>query len=89
MPKLWTNARRIDRYLRNQLSAPQRRFFEFRLGQDPFLRKQVQTQRRLYQLIRLTGRRALKRDLRRVHHDMMHQPGEGQLQRRIEQVFGR
>jgi len=89
MPKLWTNARRIDRYLRNQLDAPQRRFFEYRLGQDPFLRKHVQTQRRLYQLIRLSGRQSLKRDLRLIHHELMNQPEERQLQRSIEQVFGR
>jgi hypothetical protein len=88
MPKLWSNARRIDRYLRDQLPATQRRFFEYRLGQDSFLRKQVKTQRRLHQLIRLSGRRSLKRDLRRVHHDMMYCPEESQLQRRIEQVFG-
>ncbi len=89
MPKLWNNARHIDRYLRNQLDAAQRRFFEYRLGHDPFLRKQVKKQKRLYQLIRLSGRRALKRELRHLHHDMMHRPEERHVQRSIERVFKR
>lgn len=89
MHPLWTSARRIEYYLTGQLSAVQNRYFLAKLRRTPRLRKQVAMQQYLYRLIRLTGRRQLKRDLRRLHDHMLHHPSEIDLQRQMEEIFGK
>jgi hypothetical protein len=64
----------IEKYLFGKLSTSDRLLFEAKLIIDPRLRQQVRSQKRLYTIIRQSGRRELKREVEQIHQRLFSDP---------------
>jgi hypothetical protein len=79
----------IDRYLLNKLSIPSRVLFEARLLIDPTLKLRVELQQRLYSIIKRSGRRQMKSEVARVHHQLFSDPAKREFQLNVFQLFSK
>lgn len=62
----------LEAYLQGQLEAAEREEVRQRLLLEPDLYAQLRQQKRTYRLIRLSGRRRLKRELEEIHREFFH-----------------
>lgn len=81
--------KQIDRYLLGKMSTASRLVFEARLLIDPLLKLRVEGQRRLYTIIRLSGRRKLKAEVGLIHYQLFDDPGKRDFQREVFQLFSK
>ena len=77
----------IDHFLLDKLSPGARLVFEARLLLDPMLKLRVECQRRLYSIIRRSGRRKIKSEAARIHHQLFNDPAKRDFQLSVFQVF--
>jgi len=79
----------IDRYLLGKMSIAPRLLFEARLIIDPSLKLRVEWQRRLYSIIRRSGRRQMKSEVARIHHRLFTDPDKSEFQTNVLQLFSK
>jgi hypothetical protein len=78
---------KIERYLFGKLSPSARLVFEARMLIDAVLKQQVETQRRLYAIVRHHGRRVMKSEVTRIHYQLFNDPAKEDFQSRIFELF--
>ncbi|MGN6341144.1 MAG: hypothetical protein ACTHML_09295 [Ginsengibacter sp.] len=83
----WNDARRIERYLDNELPEEEKILFEAQLVLDPHFKLHVRLQKRIHSLIKLYGRRKMKAEIGKIHHKLFHNPEHIIFQQRIQQLF--
>lgn len=83
----WNDARHIERYLDNRLSAEEKMLFEAQLVLDPRFKLNIGLQRQIRSLIKLYGRRKMKAQIGKIHHKLFHNPEHVIFQQRIQQLF--
>lgn len=79
----------IENYLSDGMDPASKLVFEARLLIDPVLRSRVQCQRRVYAIIRQSGRRQLKAELEHVHRQLFSDPSRKKFQHEIYQLFSK
>jgi hypothetical protein len=87
--KTSTNVSEIENYLFGKLDTPSKLVFEAKLLINPVLKLNVESQRRLYSIIRLTGRRKLKSELEQIHSRLFSDPKRNIFQQGIHQLFNK
>lgn len=80
-------SKRIENYLFRKLAPSSRLVFEARLLIDPILSFKVDSQRRLYSIIKCYGRRALKIEVERIHRDLFSDPAKNNFRQEIQKTF--
>ena len=83
----WNDTRRIERYLDNELSEEEKILFEAQLVLDPHFKLNVRLQKQIHSLIKLYGRRKMKAEIGKIHHQLFHNPEHIIFQQRIQQLF--
>ena len=87
--KTLRETKEIDRYLLDRLSPASWLLFEARLLIDPTLKLRVKFQQKLYSIIKRSGRRQIKAEVRRVHHQLFSDPAKHEYQLKIFQLFSK
>jgi hypothetical protein len=87
--KTLLETKEIDRYLLDKLSPASRLLFEARLLIDPTLKLRVEFQRKLYLIIKRSGRRQMKSEVRRVHHQLFSDPAKHEFHLDVFQLFSK
>jgi hypothetical protein len=77
----------IDRYLLDKLNPASRLLFEARLLIDPTLKLRLECQRRVYSIVRGSGRRQMKSEVARIHHHLFNDPASREFQSNVFQLF--
>lgn len=77
----------LEAYLKRQLSEEEAADVRLRLLLEPDLADQLQQQKRTYQVIRLSGRRQLRRELEQLHTELFSERGNRLWQKRILRFF--
>lgn len=78
---------RIERYLLNKDSAPQRLSFEAALLLDDGLKEKLEEQREAYELIKFYGRKKLQAEIREVHQLLFRQPKYSGFRNKVLNLF--
>jgi len=81
------NIAEIENYLFNKLDVPSKLVFEARLLINPVLKMNVESQRRLYSIVKLSGRRRIKSELEQIHAGLFSDPKKSIFQQNIYQLF--
>jgi hypothetical protein len=79
----------IEKYLDGRLNTPSKMVFEARLLIDPVLRFSVECQRKLHSIVRLSGRRKIKVEADRIHHQLFSNPAKQAFQHSVFQFFSK
>jgi len=79
----------IERYLDKGLSPDDCFWFEVQLQQDRELRIAVYLHRKLRAIVKLYGRKKMKRKLERVHRNMFSNPDKIVLREKIIHLFNK
>jgi hypothetical protein len=87
--KTLRETKEIDRYLLDTLSPASKILFEAKLLIDPTLKRRVEWQQRLYSLIKRSGRRQLKSEAARLHHQLFSDPAKREFQLNMFQIFSK
>lgn len=87
--KTLLDVKQIDRYLLGKMSIASRLLFEARLIIDPALKLRVECQQRLYSVIKTSGRRQLKSEAARIHHQLFSDPARHEFQSNVFQLFSK
>ena len=87
--KTLRETREIERYLLDKLSPAARLLFEARLLIDPTLKLRVDWQQKLYSIIKRSGRRQVKSEAARVHHQLFSDPAKREFQVNVFQLFSK
>lgn len=87
MKILWSDTRRIERYLDNELSEEEKILFEAQLVLEPHFKLHVRLQKQIHALIKLYGRRKMKAEIGKIHHKLFQNPEHVIFQQRIQQLF--
>lgn len=87
--KTLRETKEIDRYLLDKLSPASRLLFEARLLIDPPLKLRVEWQQRLYSIIKRSGRRQMKSEVARIHHQLFSDPAKREFQSNVFQLFSK
>ena len=82
-----TNVAIIESFLTGMLRAEDRLLFEARLLTDPDLEIQTRLQKKVYELVRLFGRKQLKTELQAIHARLITHPDKGVFQKEIANIF--
>jgi hypothetical protein len=83
----WNDTRRIERYLDNELPEEEKILFEAQLVLDPHFKLHVRLQKQIHSLVKLYGRRKMKAEIGKIHHQLFHNPEHILFQQRIQQLF--
>ncbi len=84
---LWNESRRIDRFLSGWMSKRQAEVFKKQLHKHPELADKVRWQKRTLQLVRLSARRQLKKELRQIEAQLLGPEGDTPLKNQITQIW--
>jgi len=87
--KTLRETKEIDRYLLDKLSPASKLLFEARLLIDPTLKLRVEWQQKLYAIIKRSGRRQMKSEVARVHHQLFNDPAKREFQLNVFQLFSK
>ena len=68
--KSYADTAQIQRYIIGEMSTRERLLFEARLLLDRSLRTAVKDQQKVYRVVRLSGRRALKLEIEAIHRKL-------------------
>ena len=85
--KTSTNVSEIENYLFGKLDTASKLLFEAKLLINPVLKLNVESQRRLYSIIKLSGRRKIKSELEQIHSQLFSDAKKRTFQQRIYQLF--
>lgn len=85
--KILHEIKEIENYLQGNLNPSSKLVFEARLSLDPVLTLRVNWQRRLYSIIRLSGRRKIKSEAERIHRRLFSDPAKQGFRQQIFQLF--
>lgn len=77
----------IEKYLLGKLGTGERLLFDARLIIDTQLRQHVKSQKKLYTIIRQSGRRELKRQAEQIHQRLFSDPEKANFQELIYKLF--
>jgi hypothetical protein len=75
-------------YLEGKLSPLSRMLFDARLKINPELRKNLETQKKTYWMVKLYHRKKLKEELNGLYHHLFQDPGKKDFQKGILEIFG-
>lgn len=87
--KILREVKQIDMYCRDEMDAVSRVLFEAQLLIDPSLSIRVQFQRKLYKVIRRSGRRRIKSEVERVHRKLFSDPSKAEFRKDIFKLFSK
>jgi hypothetical protein len=87
--KTLREVKQIDHYLHGKMSIASRLLFEARLLIDPTLKLRVEWQQKLYSIIKRSGRRQMKSEVARVHHQLFSDPAKLDFQLSVFQLFSK
>lgn len=85
--KILNEIRDIDEYLSGKLDGPSKLLFEARMLIDPALKIQVEWQKRIYAIVRLSGRRKIRSEAERIHRQLFSDPARFSFQQDVLQLF--
>jgi hypothetical protein len=77
----------IDRYLHGKLPMEERLLLEALMVLDPALKWRVECQRTLYSIVKVFGRRQIKSEAERIHHQLFHDPANEEFKKRVLAFF--
>ena len=77
----------IEDFLQGKLPVSSRLVFEARLILDATLRGRVVAQRKLYSLIRQSGRRKIRSEIEKRHHVLFTAPEHENFRKQVHQLF--
>lgn len=77
----------IEKYLHRKLSIANRLLFDAKLIIDPVLGRQVRLQKRLYAIVRQSGRRELKNEVDQIHHRLFNDPENAAFREQVYKIF--
>jgi len=80
---------RIDRYLQGKMDPASRLLFDAELLIDPLFAKRFSYQQTLYQIIKNSGRRELKRELEVIHRQLLSDPLKMDFRNEILKLFSK
>ena len=87
--KTLRETKEINRYLLDKLSPASRLLFEARLLIDPTLKLRVAWQQKLYSIIKRSGRRQMKSEAARAHHQLFSDPAKRDFQLSVFELFSK
>ena len=87
--KTLRETKEINRYLLDKLSPASRLLFEARLLIDPPLKLRVALQQKLYSIIKRSGRRQMKSEAARAHHQLFSDPAKRDFQLSVFELFSK
>ncbi len=79
--------KKIDEYLLGKMDLESSLLFEAQMALDSSLAIRVNYQRRLYKLIRLTGRREMKSDVERIYRHLFNDASKAEFRKKILKLF--
>jgi hypothetical protein len=79
----------IEKYIFGKLRTSSRLLFEAKLLIDPLLNVNVEMQRKLYSIIRVSGRRKIKSEISRVHQTLFTDPSYQTFQKTTFELFSK
>jgi hypothetical protein len=85
--KISNEVKLIEDFLLGKLTISSRLLFEARLILDPTLRGRVEAQRKLYSLIRQSGRRKIGSEIEKIHHVLFTAPEHETFRKQVHQLF--
>lgn len=85
--KTSTNVTEIEDFLFDKLDTPSKLLFEAKMLINPVLKLRVESQRRLYTIVKLSGRRKIKSELEQIHCRLFSDAKKGTFQQSIYQRF--
>lgn len=77
----------IEKYLHRKLSIADRLLFDAKLIIDPVLRRHVRLQKKLYAIVRQSGRRELKNEVEQIHHCLFNDPEKATFRQQVYKIF--
>lgn len=83
----WNDTSRIERYLDNELSNPEKILFEAQLLLDSNFKVNVSLLRQIQSIIKLYGRRKMKAEIGNIHRKLFQDPEHLIFQQRIKSLF--
>lgn len=87
--KILREIKEIDKYLLGEMDAASRLVFDARVLIDPVLKARLEYQRRLYTIIKRSGRRQIKAEVSRIHHQLFTDPARRGFQSEIFHLFSK
>jgi hypothetical protein len=87
MKTSWNNTEIIGQYLSGKMRADDALVFEANLLIDPLLRTSVFLQKKIFDVVKLYGRKKLKAEIEKVHNHLFESPDKIIFQERIYQLF--
>lgn len=85
--KILDEVRDIDKYLFDKLDEPSKLVFEARVLIDPALKLRVEWQKRIYAIVKLSGRRRIRNEAERIHRQLFDDPAKLSFQQDVLQLF--
>lgn len=85
MHRLWNETRRIERFLRGRLSPKAMNATKQEQLTDAAFAERIRLQEQSYKIIRQAGRRQLKRELKKLEHELLKQ--KPMLKQQIDAIF--
>ena len=85
--KILREVKKIDLYLREKMDPASRLVFEAELLVMPSLASKVACQRKLYSLIKQSGRREMKREVEQIHRKLFSDPSGDNFRKEIFNLF--
>lgn len=79
--------RQIENFLQGGMRPAEQFLFEMKMTIDPALRNKVELQRRVYELVKMYGRRKLREEIERIHHRLFHDPDNFSFRQHIFSYF--
>lgn len=85
--KTLIDTKQIENYLFGKFKTTSRLVFEARLLIDPVLSVNVEWQRKLYSIIRASGRKKMKSEIELIHSRLFSDPEKQIFQQTVYQLF--
>ena len=83
----WNDILPIERYLNDDLSQEDKILFEAQLVLDADLKLKVGVFKKIHTLIKLYGRKKMKREIEKIHNRLFHNPEHVVFQQRVLELF--
>lgn len=79
--------KRIDDYLEGNMATSEQLLFEAQLALDLSLIEKTRWQKRVYELVRLHGRKKLREDLEAIHQKLFTAPAHQDFRKSVISLF--
>ncbi len=86
MKRSWNETRWIDRFLLQKLGLSNRNNFHKRIQSDAAFAQKVEWQQKTYQIIRISGRRKLKKEIQQIEAHLLGSNGDQKLKNQIYNI---